>query len=71
MAIQKEIFPSGVIWVGGFGFLCFAYPSVVCRITRQEPTPERLRLFKIMGAVELIAVYLSAVGIVISGFFSS
>jgi hypothetical protein len=68
MISEVRLFALGVIWVGGWGFLFFAYPEIVCKLLRaKNPTPKRLRLMRITGAIELALVFLSAVGIAIFG----
>jgi len=47
----------------------FAYPELVCRIfTVKYPTPKRLKLIKITGAVELAIVFSASIGCAIWGF---
>jgi hypothetical protein len=68
MISEVRLFALGVIWVGGWGFLFFAYPEFVCKLFRaKNPTPKRLKFMKITGAIELALVFLSAVGIAIFG----
>ncbi|MGA9057176.1 MAG: hypothetical protein WB763_11760 [Terriglobia bacterium] len=71
MISHEQFFALGVVWVGGWGFLFFNYPSVVCRISRQGPTTKRLHRMRIMGAVELAIVFISAVATFIGGFFTN
>jgi len=62
------LFALGVVWVGGWGFLFFAYPEIVCRIFRvKNPTPKRLKLIRTTGAIELALVFIGAVGVAIFG----
>jgi hypothetical protein len=57
-----------VDWVGGWGFLFFTYPETVCRIFRvKKPTPQQLKLVRTTGAIELVLVFLGALGIAIFG----
>jgi len=70
MISREQMFALGVIWVGGCGFLFFDYPQIVCRIFRQEPRTMRLRNMRIMGAVELGIVFISAVLTFAWPFFS-
>ena len=68
---DEQLFAAGVIWVGGLGFLFFTYPALVCRITRQQPTPSRLKRIHVIGAIELILVFLGAIGQLIAGFYAN
>ena len=62
MISQVQMYDLGVVWVGGWGFMFFAYPELVCRIFRvKNPTPKRLKLIKITGAVELVLVFSASV----------
>jgi hypothetical protein len=70
MLSSEQMSALGVIWVGGWGFLFFDYPQIVCRIFFREPTPKRLRNIRIMGAVELAIVFASAIITFVCGFFS-
>ncbi len=63
-----RLYALGIVWVGGGGFLFFAYPEVVCRLFRMKnPTPKRLRIMRITGAIELGLTFSSAVVVVIFG----
>jgi hypothetical protein len=62
---------AGVVWVGGWGFLFCNYPKIVFQILRKEPTPKRLHRIRVMGAIELAIVYISALGTLILGFFQT
>jgi len=56
------MYALGVVWVGGWGFMFFAYPELVCRIFRvKNPTLKRLKLIKITGAVELVLVFSASI----------
>ncbi len=69
MISQAQLYALGVVWVGGWGFLFFTYPALVCRIFRvKNPTPKRLKLIKITGAVELAIVFTASVLCAIFGF---
>ena len=69
MISQVQMYALGVVWVGGWGFMFFAYPELVCRIFRvKNPTPKRLKLIKITGAVELDLVFSASIGYAIFGF---
>ena len=69
MISHEQGFALGVIWVGGWGFLFFNYPASICRMSRQEATPKRLRLIRIIGAIELVIVLCSAMAEFVWGFF--
>ena len=70
MMSELQMFALGVIWVGGWGFLFFEYPELMCRLFRvQNPTPKRLRFARVMGAVELGIVFTSAVLAFVWAFF--
>jgi hypothetical protein len=69
MISQAQVYALGVAWVGGWGFMFFAYPELVCRIFRvKNPTPKRLKLIKITGAIELAIVFIASIGCAIWGF---
>jgi hypothetical protein len=69
MISTAQMYALGVIWVGGWGFVFFSFPEVVCRIFRlKNPTPKRLKLIKIIGAVELAIVFVASLGYAIIGF---
>jgi hypothetical protein len=68
---RDQLDAFGVLWVGGLGYLFFAYPRVACRIFHREPTLKRLRLVRITGAVELTLVFTGALLTLIWGFFSN
>jgi hypothetical protein len=69
MISQAQMYAAGVAWVGGWGFLFFSYPEVVCRIFRvRNPTSKRLKLMKIMGAVELAMIFTVSILCAIFGF---
>jgi hypothetical protein len=61
MISREQMLALRVAWVGGWGFLCFEYPEKACRIFLREPTSMRLREIRIMGAVELIIVFISCI----------
>jgi len=66
---QWRFFSLAVAWVGGWGFLFFSYPQLVCRIGRVKvPTPRRLKLIKMTGAVELAILLASCILVGIFGF---
>ena len=70
MMSKLQMFALGVFWVGGWGFLFFEYPELMCRIFRvKNPTPKRLRFARVMGAVELGIVFTGAVLTFVWGFF--
>ena len=69
MISQAQMYALAVVWVGGWGFMFFAYPELVRRIFRiKNPTPKRLKLIKITGAVELFLVFSASIGYAIFGF---
>ena len=69
MISQAQIYALGVVWVGGWGFLFFTYPELVCRIFRvNNPTLKRPKLIKITGAVELAIVFTASILCAILGF---
>jgi len=69
MISQAQMYALGVVWVGGWGFMFFAYPELVCQIFRvKNPTPKRLKFIKITGAVELVLVFSASIGYAIFGF---
>jgi hypothetical protein len=69
MISQAQIYALGVVWVGGWGFMFFVYPELVCRIFRvKNPTLKRLKLIKITGAVELAIVFTASILCAIFGF---
>jgi hypothetical protein len=69
MISQAQMYALGVVWVGGWGFLFFTYTDLVCRIFRvKNPTPKRLKLVKITGAVELAIVFTASILCAIFGF---
>ncbi len=69
MISQVQMYALGVVWVGGWGFMFFAYPELVCRIFRvKNPTLKRLKLIKITGAVGLVLVFSASIGYAIFGF---
>jgi hypothetical protein len=46
----------------------FAYPELVCRLFKvKNPTPKRLRIMKIIGAIELGLTLISSVLVAIFG----
>jgi hypothetical protein len=62
MISEARLFALAVAWVGGWGFLFFTYPQLICRFGRvKNPTPKRLRIVKVTGAVELAIVFTSCV----------
>ena len=69
MISQVQMYALGVVWVGGWGFMFFAYPELVCRIFRvKNPTLKRLKLIKITEAVGLVLVFSASIGYAIFGF---
>jgi hypothetical protein len=72
MISQARVFALGIAWVGGWGFLFFTNPQLICRIGRvKNPTAQRLKAIKIIGAVELGLVFVSCILTAILGFPSS
>ena len=68
MIPREQVFALGVVWVGGWGFLFFTYPALVSRIFRvKNPTPKRLKAIKIMGAVGLALIFISAISYAMFG----
>ena len=71
MISQVRLFALAVVWVGGWGFLFFTNPQLICRLGRvKDPTPKRLRTIKITGAVELVIVFASCVLTAVFGLAS-
>ena len=69
MISQAQIYALGVVWVGGWGFMFFVYPELLCRIFGvKNPTLKRLKLIKITGAVELAIVFTASILYAIFGF---
>ena len=66
-----QTFSLGILWVGGLGFVFFAYPESVCRYSGQEATPARVRRIRRIGVVELWIVFLSLFGSFVAGFFTN
>lgn len=63
-----RLYALGILWVGGWGFLFFAYPELVCRLFRvKNPTPKRVKVIRITGAIELGRAFTSAVLVAIFG----
>jgi hypothetical protein len=65
---ELQFFSLGVIWVGGFGLFAFSYPEKFLRLFRRRPTVSQLRAVRIMGAIELAVVFLSALSMFVMGF---
>ena len=62
MISQVRMFALGTAWVGGWGFLFFTNPQLICKLFRvKDPTPKRLRAIKITGAIELALVFTGCV----------
>jgi hypothetical protein len=62
MISHVQIFALSIAWVGGWGFLFFTNPELICRLGRiRNPTPKRLKSIKAMGAVELLIVFAGSV----------
>lgn len=71
MISEARFFALAVAWVGGWGFLFFTNPQLICRLGRiKNPTSKRLRIIKIMGAVELAIVFTSCVLTAVFGLSS-
>jgi len=69
MISQAQSYALSVAWVGGWGFLFFTYPEGLCRIFRMKsPTPKRIKLIRITGAIELAIVFISSILCAIFGF---
>jgi hypothetical protein len=67
MISQAQMFALGVAWVGGWGFLFFTNPAFICRLSRiKNPTAKRLKLVKVVGAVELSLVF---TGLILTAIF--
>jgi hypothetical protein len=65
---QIQAYALGNVWVGGWGFLFFVYPELVCRLFRiRNPTPRRVKMIKITGAVELALVFTGSIFVAIFG----
>ncbi len=71
MLSREQTLALGVIWVGGWGFLFFNYPSAICKIMKHEAAPTRLRLIRIVGAIGLAVTFCSALADFIMGFFQN
>jgi hypothetical protein len=54
--------------VGGYGLLLFIDPELALRIFQQNPTPNKIRLAKIVGAIELGLAILGVLTYAIFGF---
>ena len=54
--------------VGGYGLLLFAYPESALRIFKQNPTPNKIKLAKVVGAIELALVLTGFLAYAIAGF---
>jgi hypothetical protein len=54
--------------VGGYGLLLFVNPELALRIFQQNPTPNKVRLAKIVGAIELGLAILGVLTYAIFGF---
>jgi hypothetical protein len=54
---REQMLAFGVVWVGGMGLVFFLHPEVICRMFKQDPTPRRLRIIHVIGAVELWIVF--------------
>ena len=62
-----QINAIGMAWVGVWGFLFFVYPQFACRLFRvRNPTPARLKMVRIIGAIELALV---VSGLVLTAIF--
>jgi hypothetical protein len=52
-----------MLWVGGFGFLFFAFPEAACRIFRVEnAAPGTLKAVRIFGGISITLVLIGALG---------
>jgi hypothetical protein len=68
MLSSAQFYALSVVWVGGLGFMFFSYPELVCRMFRvKNPTPKRLKLVKITGAVELALLFVGSLSVAIFG----
>lgn len=67
---HRDLLGSGlaVLLVGGYGLLLFAYPELALRIFKQNPTPNKINLAKIVGAIELALVLTGFLAYAIAGF---
>ena len=71
MISQARMFALGVAWVGGWGFLSFTNPGLICRLSRvKHPTAKRLKFIKVVSAVNLFLVFASAILTAIFGLNS-
>jgi hypothetical protein len=62
MISESRFFALAIAWVGGWGFLFFNNPQLICRLGRvRNPTLRRLRMVKIIGAIELAIVFTSCI----------
>jgi hypothetical protein len=61
MLSREQMIVLGIVWVAGWGFLFFRYPSVACRIFRRQQTEKRLRMARVMGAIGLGLASISVV----------
>ena len=67
---HRELLGSALAFllVGGYGLLLFANPELALRIFQQNPTPIKVRLAKIVGAIELGLALLGVLVYAIFGF---
>jgi hypothetical protein len=49
---------SSIFLVGGYEFLLYFYPEVALRVFHQSSTPNKMKLAKTLGAIELALVLL-------------
>ena len=72
MISQTRLFALGVAWVGGWGFLFFTNPQLICRLGRvKNASPKKLRMIKATGAVELAIVFVSCLLTAVFGLRSN
>jgi hypothetical protein len=67
---QRDLLGYGLVYllVGGYGFLLFFYPEVALRVFRQTATPNKLKLAKTIGAIELALVLFGVLAYIVSRF---
>ncbi len=68
MISETRLFALGVAWLGGWGLLFFIDPKLICRLGRvRNPTLQRLRIVKTIGAVELALAFASCALVAVFG----
>jgi hypothetical protein len=67
---QRDLFGHGVtyLFVGGYGFLLFVYPEKALRIFGQTPAPNKIKLAKAVGAIELVIVLFAVLAYLVAAF---